>query len=106
MIPLFPVQVEGGVDVGAVFIESLEEAHMTHKDAWMPMRVTEGDFSNALAGRRSLDLWKMRELPWRFWAVFIPKFGRALLRQHFVDLQRPYRMLRAELREEEKERSA
>lgn len=99
---LMAVVVEQGVDVGRVIDDTLAELQMTHKEVWLTAGYTEGDWSNARQGRRSLDLWKLRQLPLRWWFVFLARLGSALILDHYKNLHAPYRMARASIPEDAK----
>ena len=101
---MLPVSVENGVHVGEVLLATLRELQMERKEVWRTCGYTEGDFSLALTGRKSLDLWKLRELPLRFWLCFLGRFLNALIWQHPRNLNVPIKMAHAELRKPDTER--
>lgn len=97
------VNVSEGVDVGAVLEASLMECGISQKHAAIVCRVNEMKFSRALKGAGPLDLWWLRHLMVErdFPKVFLSKLASALIRRFFDDLQVPYRMARADIRQQE-----
>jgi len=102
-----PVHVESGVNVGALIDQVCRELDMTHKDAWITCGYGDGaQWHRALKGEAPLDLWKLRNLPIKFWQLFLPKLASALIQRFFTDLEIPYRMTRADVPRETERRSA
>lgn len=106
MTPFCMVRVHEGIDVGKVLSDSLRECAMQHKEAWLVCEVDGAGWSRSLKGEQPLDLWKLRQLPIRFWHVFLPKLASALIQAWFEEACGDRRMVRAELRESDKEKRA
>lgn len=98
----FAVDVSSGVNVGQLLDASLFEGGMSHKEAALQCGMQESKLSEGIDGIRPLDLWHLRHLPLRVWLLFFGKFWAALVTLWCVDFQRPYRMVKADLRPADK----
>lgn len=105
---LCPVQVNAGVDIGALIVKAMAEAELTHTAMWMDQGYPDpSQWSKALKGQAPLDLWRMRHIrSSKFWQTFLSKFASALIVAWYDELFGPTRMARANLREREERRSA
>lgn len=93
------VRVETGIDLGGLIEQTLRDVAMSHKEASLIAGMKPDTWSRALKGEQPLDLWKLRQLPIRFWHAFLPKLASALIQSWFEETCGERRMVRASLRE-------
>ena len=88
-----------GIDVGALVRETTRELGMLDKECHTSWGETNNsEWSRALDGYAALDLWKMSELPLKWWQAFLPKFGAALIKYHFRQLMGDLKAVKADIR--------
>lgn len=92
------VRIEDGINLGALFEETLRLCAMSHKEAAILAGMKPDAWSRAMKGEQPFDLWKLRHLPIRFWHTFLPKLASALIQSWFEEACGERRMVRAELR--------
>ena len=104
---LMPVQVEAGIDIGALIVKAMGEAELTHTAMWIDQGYPDASqWSKALKGQAPLDLWRLRQLHQSrphmvFWAVFLSKFASALIARSMAQLFEPLRMAKADIAQHE-----
>lgn len=103
MFLLCPVQVDAGIDVGALIVQAMADAELCHSALWRDQGYPDASqWSKALRGQAPLDLWRLRQVrSIKFWQSFLSRFASALIKQFFEDLPAPVRMARASIREHE-----
>ena len=89
-----------GIDVGALVRETTRELNMLDKEMYTAWNDANGaaEWSRAQDGFAPLDLWKMSEVPLKWWQAFLPKFGAALIKYHFRQLMGDLKQAKADIR--------
>ena len=104
-----PVQVEDGIDLGALIVKAMSEAELTHAAMWIDQGYPDpSQWSKALKGQAPLDLWRLRKLHTSrahmvFWSVFLSKLASALIARSFSQIFETYAMAKADLRSQDTE---
>jgi len=97
MVFLTGVDVDHGVNVGALVSEALHDCDMQHKEAYLTCGLDAAGWSRSLCGKQPLDLWKLRHMPIRWWQSFLAKLASALIKQMFSDFSTDLKMAKATL---------
>lgn len=81
------VDPNAGINMGALVRQSMREVEMLDKEGWIACGYpSASQFSKALAGEAPLDLWRMRDMPAKFWRVFLFKLASAVICQFWDDV--------------------
>lgn len=57
-------------------VEAFDRARLTRKDVADSMRITEQELCDELALRKPMNVWRLSDLPMRFWCEFVVVRGR------------------------------
>lgn len=52
-------------------VEAFDRARLTRKDVADSMRITEQELCDELALRKPMNVWRLSDLPMRFWCEFV-----------------------------------
>jgi hypothetical protein len=75
------------VACGKLVSSALQQCDLSHKQAALICEVDFAEWSRAIHGLARFDLAWLVPLPWRFHAVFVPEYVRALARVHLAALK-------------------